>query len=216
MCLSDHERAPNMTHLALQACRVCSKCPPPSPPTDMPPRGAPVALSSTKQPAQDGCTSNGSKLSKTLPASDPPRHHYQMLPASNLTPRQCFQQSNDANGATITHGFHRETRTRSRERCRIPLMAPPTRQNHTRRHHSPPAQTEVEHDFRQGAEHLCRRRHLQHTTTKPEQHAPPATPPKNQPKRRQRASQSNPKAVPRPCHRGPPSQQEATTQPDCR
>nr|XP_020170742.1 nascent polypeptide-associated complex subunit alpha, muscle-specific form-like [Aegilops tauschii subsp. strangulata] len=95
-------------------------------------------------------------------------------------------------------------------------MAPPTRQNHTRRHHSPPAQTEVEHDFRQGAEHLCRRRRLQHTTTKPEQQTPPATPPKNQPKRCQRASQSNPKAVPRPCHCGPPSRQGATTQPDCR
>lgn len=72
MCLSDHEREPNMTHLALQACRVCSKCPPPLPPTDMPPRGAPAALSSTKRLAQDGCTTDGSKLSKTLPGSDPP------------------------------------------------------------------------------------------------------------------------------------------------
>ena len=121
-----------------------------------------------QRPAPDGCTTNGSKQTNTLPASDPPHHHYQVLPTSGLTPRQCFQQSNDAKGATIAHGFHRETRTRSRERCRIPSMAPPTRQNHTRRHHSPPAQTEVEHDFRQGAEHLCRRRRLQHTTTKPE------------------------------------------------
>nr|XP_020190523.1 basic proline-rich protein-like [Aegilops tauschii subsp. strangulata] len=60
------------------------------------------------------------------------------------------------------------------------------------------------------------RRRLQHTTTKPEQQTPPATPPKNQPKRRRRASQSNLKAVPRPCHRGPPSPQGATKQPDCR
>ena len=54
---------------------------------------------------------NGSKHTNTLPASDPPHHHYQVLPASDLTPRQCFQQSNDTKGATIVHGFHRETRT---------------------------------------------------------------------------------------------------------
>ena len=88
--------------------------------------------SSCRTPAEqrstpDRCTTNGSKLTKHCPLQIHRTTTNQVLPVSDLTPRQCFQQSNDANGATITHGFHRVTRTRSRERCRIPSMAPPTR-----------------------------------------------------------------------------------------
>ena len=111
MCLSDHKRAPNVTRLALHASRVWSKCPPPSPPTDMPPRGAPAALPSTERPAPDECTTNGSKLTKHCPLQIHRTTTNQVLPVSDLTPRQCFQQSNDTNGATIAHGFRREIRT---------------------------------------------------------------------------------------------------------
>lgn len=133
ICRPDPTSITDITCLALLACGGCSCCSPPS---------------ASDQSQMDAPPKTPRSPQRCLLLINHPTTNPGAL-SQDLTPTQCSQQSNDATDATITHGFHRKTRT-NQERCRIPSMAPPTRKTTPKKHRSPSAPTNVGHDFRPG------------------------------------------------------------------